>query len=170
MVEYKFSTVNALNLLKLPRYIKLALSLHGKFASIIIEQLCLHGSVEMSILVLKVLAKFLNENYDQKQEILNDPTKLNSYYNQIKEAFSQLVNDKLIQRLPDLAEPVDFLHSEQNGNSKTNGNDTMKNSKLRQADKVPKFQFNNDFSKFSLPEIKIDGWISIFFENGLNFI
>lgn len=118
--------------------------MYGKFGCMIVEQLCLHGHLEMSTLLLKVLAKYVNkEVHDQKENLLNDMKKLNAFFDDIKQVFIKLVDDRFLERLPEL---VEALSSE---------NENLIKSQL----KIPKFMQDTELNRFNIVDIKIDGRI-----------
>ncbi|CAF0854545.1 unnamed protein product [Brachionus calyciflorus] len=126
LVEYKFCTKNTLNLLTIPRNIAKIEALYGNFAALLIENLSLHGSLQSSLLILKVL------DYFSKLNSLNDSSKQSTLLNQIKESFINLVNLNFIERLADLDLEQD-----------------KKDNKIPKA----KSEFNN---KYEWPELKFN--------------
>lgn len=140
IVEYKFLVHNALNRLKLARTIQTVRSSQSndKNSELILRELLLHGSLEMSNILLKLLSRQFNEN-NLKQK-LTDLNAIFLHFNMLKESFCRLVEENFIEREPQLDADDD------------EDENTTKNKK----NKTPKFM-PSDINRFLVPDLQIDG-------------
>jgi hypothetical protein len=117
----------------------------GEDASSIIEEILLHGYLEMSSIVLKRLIIM----YTQLDKTSIDKIAFEKNYQSIKESFKNLINNDYIERLPQLES---FYENNLAKNGLSNGNHTENGEN---KSKVPKF-IKNDIDAKDLPELKID--------------
>ena len=108
------------------------------FASLIVEEILIHGYLEMSSVLMKVLSiSFHGKSSDLTD---SDIQSINENFRLIKESFEKLVKDGILEKLP-------VLEIEQNIK------ETYKNVTMH---KVPKFVVLNESNKQDLPELKIE--------------
>ncbi len=123
-------------------------------AASLIQELILHGFLEMSSLILKRLIDFYT--HLDKTEI--DQNKLEANFQKIKESFEKLVNSEFILRLPQLDSFNQQNDVIKNGSSKSHETENKNNTNgisQNQRLKVPIF-LPNDYSKREMPHIIID--------------
>jgi hypothetical protein len=101
---------------------------------LILKEILLHGNLEMSSVLLKVLAGQYNQRVLKQK--LTDLNAIFLHFNAIKESFVKLVKENFLERLPQI--DVD--------------DDDDENKKL----KLPKF-LPPDINRYVVPEIEIDG-------------
>lgn len=141
-MEYRFNTANAIDRLKSPRSTVVIKNFENdKNAELIITELYNHGGLEMSSLLIKIIIKKFN-NADLKSKAA-DLNEIYSQYSAMKESFNKLVNDKFIERLPQLFEPID---------------DEMTEKKPPRP-KVPIFVKTNEYEAYKslVPDLIIEG-------------
>lgn len=97
ILEYKFCTQAALNLLKLSRNMTKIEIEHGNFAAMIVEQFYLNGSLEMSLVILKVLSSYVKTNN------ITDEVQIGSIMSQIKQSFVNLFENGYVIKSAKLA-------------------------------------------------------------------
>ena len=119
----------------------------------IVGELVLHGYLEMSSLVLKLLSKSAPSATETLVE-----------FRKAKEAFESLVSAGYVHRLPQLDENDDALfQSNGNGSSEADG------KTVRIKPKVPKFvHHQTEMQKQLVPDIKMNGkatanWVRFLF-------
>ena len=140
IVEYKMNIRNTINTLKYPKYIGyIKETLKDDYSWLIVKEILLHGYLEMSSVILKLLAKSFNEN-----KLFNkDANQINLIFNSIKSSFTSLAENNYVERIPE-------LDTDQN---MSNG---AKNEDHTNKQKVPKFSFNNMY-RFDTPHLNIEG-------------
>ena len=107
-------------------------------APLIVEEILMHGYLEMSSVILKVLSiNFYGKHSDLIES--NIQLQINENYSSIKDAFKKLINGGILERLPS-------VESGQN----------LKETNVI-THKVPKFSILNEANKQDFPEIKIEG-------------
>jgi hypothetical protein len=136
------------------RYIDFSKKFISNYAGQIVEEIHMHGYLEMATVLLMVLYNNVNLNED-KETLKNDTDKINDLFCEIKKAFDKLASLKLIERLPSLESSSLNGHTnghstEQNGHSNENG---LK--KTNSTHKVPKFIPIEKYEKFSVPHLSI---------------
>jgi hypothetical protein len=110
------------------------------FAPLIVEEILMHGYLEMSSVILKVLSiNFYGKHSDLIES--NIQLKINENYSSIKDAFKKLINGGILERLP----------------SVESGQNLKEPNKGVITHKVPKFCILNEANKQDFPEIKIEG-------------
>lgn len=143
IVEYSFNTTNAIERLKTPRSINLIRNFSGndKFSESIINEFYMHGSLEMSSVLLKLLARIFNEP-DMKPKS-TDLNQIYAVYNTLVGTFTKLIEDNFIERLPQLIEDA--------------SNDDMKKEKMPKP-KIPNFMKgpSHEATKHFLPSLSIE--------------
>lgn len=101
IIEYKFCTQAVLNLLKRTRNISKIEVDYGNFSSLIIEQFYLNGSIQMSLIILKVV------NYYIKLNNITDEEKISSLLIQIKQNFIKLFELGFLEKVPKITKAED---------------------------------------------------------------
>lgn len=106
IVEYRFNTINAIDRLKTARVTGVIKNFQNdENAEHIIIELYNHASLEMSSVLMKIIAKKFNDtDLKSKSADLNE---IYSQYSEVMGSFNKLIADKFIVRLPRLFEPVD---------------------------------------------------------------
>jgi hypothetical protein len=109
------------------------------FATSIVEEILIHGYLEMSSVILKVLCKYFKE---KRSDLAENEVQLqiNEQFVLIKDSFKKLVGDGILERLPGL--------EIENNSNETN---------LIKIHKIPKYIALNEFFKQDVPDIKIPG-------------
>jgi hypothetical protein len=127
----------------------LAKSLFDKYAASIVEEIIVHGYLEMSSVLLKVVASVLSELEEDKQSLVDDVDHLMTHFMAVRDAFTKLAEGSFVERTPQI-ESSHLDHNdqtEQNGNGHSNGNGPAKT-------KAPKFVFN-EYERFSIPNLTL---------------
>ena len=144
MVEYKFNPVKALKLLRVTKQMRIARGLFESTGEAIIEELSMHGQLEMSIIVLKLLWRL-----KQEKQLGNDLKAVDAHIGSIKLTFAKMVEEGFIEKCPLLKEVLsDVNRMETDANTDT---PAVKKSK------VPNLVEPAGLEMFSIPEIKISG-------------
>jgi hypothetical protein len=107
---------------------------------LILREILLHGNLEMSGILLKILAVQCNENVLKQK--LTDLNAIYLYFNMIRESFVKLVQENFLERMPQL----------------DNEDEDMSDTKS----KIPNF-LSSDINRFLLPDLKIDGILLTFY-------
>ena len=113
------------------------------YSSLIVKEILINGYLEMSSVVMKVVAVLATESGQR------DPKSIYSLYVQVRESFERLANESYIERLQRLESSIKTVYNE----DMDTGEEKTARPKL---ERIPKFA-NNDEEKFSIPTIKIDG-------------
>lgn len=130
-VEYGFDTKNTLNRLKYPRYIYVSKTLFPDTAAeFIVEEILLHGKLEMSSCLLRVQARLKHLSLDKISEM-----------SALKDVFIKLADSRFIRRVVEL---VNETNQEPNGNANSH----------KKANKIPALTIN-ERTMFSVPNITI---------------
>lgn len=116
VVEYSFRTDRALDRLKFHRSIEAASSTasvsstpeEARLAELLLRELYVHGSLEMSSACLRVLSLALHSS-ECKAAVMAEQARAQSVYAQVSGAFTRLAQDRFVQRLPDLAVEDDAM-------------------------------------------------------------
>lgn len=74
----------------------------ARLAELLLRELYVHGSLEMSSACLRVLALALHSS-ECKAAVMADQARAQSVYAQVTGAFTRLAQNRFVQRLPDLA-------------------------------------------------------------------
>ncbi len=108
------------------------------FATSIVEEILIHGHLEMSSVILKILCQHFKE---KRTDLAENEAQLqiNEQFALIKDSFKKLVVDGILERLPGLE--ID------------NSNETS----LIKIHKIPKYIALNESFKQDVPDIKIPG-------------
>lgn len=119
---------------------------NDKFSESIINEFYMHGSLEMSSVLLKLLARIFNEP-DMKPKS-TDLNQIYAVYNTLVGTFTKLIEDNFIERLPQLIEDA--------------SNDDMKKEKMPKP-KIPNFMKgpSHEATKHFLPSLSIEGIFTI---------
>lgn len=158
LVEYKLVTKNVLNLLKNPLYIQQANELFGKSAALITHEILVNGYIEMSSVILKVVARLANETNER------DSKKIDAIYNETRECFAKLVGNEYLERLPPLESVSNFICDNDEQMETDKKTTTPTTSKPKKLEKIPKFT-KSDQNVFTLPVIRIDGKPLLFLQD-----
>lgn len=164
IVEYKLCVRNVLNMLKHPRYVRLMHGLFDKYAAMIVEEILLHGRVQMSALMLKLLSKIVNES-SEKQRILIDTVKIDTIYTTVRDTFAKLVDEGYLERIASL-DTNGHVNGSRFDEDVNLAQDANKSAKKAPLPKIPKFD-NNENNKYSIPNLKIDGWYLFFIQTSV---
>ena len=145
MVEYKFSPFKALKLLRVPKHMKIARDLFQASGEAIIEELSVHGHLEMSSLVLKLLWRL-----KQEKQLGNDLKAVDAHISAIKQVFTKMVDEGFVEKCPLLKEVLSDLKMD---------TDASMDSKqtVAKKPKVPNLVEPAGLEMFSIPEIQLSG-------------
>ena len=114
------------------------------FATTMVEELLIHGYLEMSCLILKILAKHFKAKHAELTEG-QIRSQMNQSFSLIKESFKKLVDEGYLEKLASLEMEKT---SEENGKKPT-------------PPKIPKL-VSHELNRYELPEIKVDGKVHNF--------
>ncbi len=117
-------------------------------AEIIVKEFLIHGSLEMSTVLLKTIAIIFNNNLELKQK-RNDLNEIYANFSLLIDLFGQLVKNKFLIKLPSV------FNSEENEKNQQDNNNIM-NSLLNRKSKIPLFSKTIE-CETDLPTLNLDG-------------
>ena len=141
IIEYKFCTQAALCLLKRSSNISKIEAEYGNFSSLIIEQFYLNGSLEMSLMILKVANSYIKVNK------ITDEGKISSLLIQIKQNFVKLVELGFLEKAAKI--------------TKTEDDKVSINQTEIEEIEPPEIKFNNSFIKKLIVLNEFDSMLQI---------
>ncbi len=129
----------------------MAKSLFDKHAAMSVEEIIIHGYLEMSSVVLKVVASIIGGLEGDKQLVLNDIDRLMGYFMDVRDSFLKLAENNFVERTPQL----ESSHMEVSEQTEQNGSNGHKNGNGQPAKtKVPKFVFS-EYERYATPHLAL---------------
>lgn len=144
MVEYKFNPFKALRLLRVPKHMKIARDLFQATGEAIIEELSMHGHLEMSSLVLKLLWRL-----KQEKQLGTDLKAVDEHISSIKQLFAKMVEEGFVEKCPLIRDLPGEVKMETDANPEVQ-------TPVKKP-KVPNLTEPAGLEMFSIPEIKVTG-------------
>lgn len=153
MVEYKFNPFKALKLLRVTKHMRIARELFASTGEAVIEELSVHGQLELSSIVLKLLWRL-----KQEKQLGNDLKAVDAHIAAINQSFGKMVDEGFVEKCPLLKEQL--VLSDVN-RMETDAVKTETPAAAAKKSKVPNLVEPSGMEMFSIPEIKISDEIKL---------